>query len=632
MSRDTYLPLPTSTVGVRIPTGALWILASALWIPASALLFPASAARAQQVELNLDRGPHYPGAPIEIQIIATGFEEEPEPEATAPTPDRGRLDYLGVQSSTESSIVIVNGRLRQTNEVRFVYRYRYLAAKAGPSEIGSFTVAQNANSRSTTPLRLELRELELSDRLRVHLELPEQRVFVGQRIPIVLEIWFDQALRKNLHQYSLHVPLFDLGESFQFLEADGPEGTTDVTIETAEGTRKLRGIARDEVHRGTPYLVVTLTQTLIPLRAGDIEIEPSSLVADEATRWRRDFFGGRRVSHARKLRALDRRRVLRVGAIPGDKRPESFAGAVGSGFSLEVSADRSVVKVGDPIRLTFTLRGEGNLKTAGLPNLAADGLLDPRDFRVPAGSLPGRLEGKAKRFDAVVRVENERVREIPALEYSFFDTATQSFETVRSRPIALSVGMADVVDAEDVVSGDSPTGDDLAESALPSPAEAQRGGDPGREIPSSLSLSGADLSIERNLASLERSAGSGPGGRAVLSGLYLISSAMLGLVLVDRRRRSVDPDVLRIRALLTAQEKRIHAAAGQPGAVGVREVADALRTMLAETNEAGSAELDGLLGECDVRVYAPEEARPSIPEDLYERALGFARQIRSRTP
>ncbi len=597
---------------------SIWVLASTAW--------------AQQVELSVAPGPHYPGSPIEIEIVATGFEEEPIPEATAPTPERGRLDYRGVQPSTERSIRIVNGRIHQLNEVRFVYRYRYLAAEPGPSEIGSFTVTQGANSRSTAPLRLQLRALDLSDRLRVRLDLPEERVFVGQRIRVVLEIWFDEVLRKNLHDYTLTVPLFDRTESFQFVDAADAGGTTDVTIDAAEGERKLRGTARDEVHRGARYLVVSLTQTLIPLRAGDIEIEPSSLVADEATRWQRDFFGGRRVSHVRKLRALDRPQILRVGAIPGEKRPESFAGAVGKGFSLEVSADRSVVKVGDPIRLTFTLRGEGNLETAGLPNLAADGLLDPRDFRVPAGDLPGRLEGNAKRFEAVVRVENERVREIPALEYSFFNAAAQSFETVRSRPIALSVRAADVVGAEDVVSGDSPKADAVAESDPPPSAERLRQGDFGRQSPISRSLTGADLAIERNLTSLARSSAAGAGRRAAIAGIYLIPSALLGLVLLDRRRRSVDPRVLRVRARLSAQGKRIQAAAGLPNAEGVREVADALRTMLAEANEVGGTELEAFLGECDARIYAPAEIAPSNPEDLVERALGFARQIRDRTP
>ena len=87
-----------------------------------------------------------------------------------------------------------------------------------------------------------------------------------------------------------------------------------------------------------------------------------------------------------------------------------------------------------------------------------------------------------------------------------------------------------------------------------------------------------------------------------------------------------------MRARLSAQGKRIQAAAGLPNAEGVREVADALRTMLAEANEVGGTELEAFLGECDARIYAPAEIAPSNPEDLVERALGFARQIRDRAP
>ncbi len=191
---------------------------------------------------------------------------------------------------------------------------------------------------------------------------------------------------------------------------------------------------------------------------------------------------------------------------------------------------------------------------------------------------------------------------------------------------------ADVVGAEDGVSGDSPRADAVAESELPAAADGLRRGDLGGQSPSSLSLTGADLAIERNLTSLARSSAAGAGRRAVIAGIYLIPSALLGLVLLDRRRRSVDPRVLRVRARLSAQGKRIQAAAGLPNAEGVREVADALRTMLAEANEVGGTELEAFLGECDARIYAPAEIAPSNPEDLVERALGFARQIRDRAP
>ena len=114
-------------------------------------------------------------------------------------------------------------------------------------------------------------------------------------------------------------------------------------------------------------------------------------------------------------RQTDRARRLSVKQIPADRTPESFAGAVGSGFSLTVSADRTVVKVGEPIALHFELRGDGNLETAALPRLDAEGLLPANSFRVAEGEIPGRLEDGAKRFTTTVRVLDPGIQEIPAL-------------------------------------------------------------------------------------------------------------------------------------------------------------------------------------------------------------------------
>ena len=199
--------------------------------------------------------------------------------------------------------------------------------------------------------------------------------------------------------------------------------------------------------------MVSLPLTLVPLAAGTHALPPAGLLAEEGTQWRRDFFGGRRATRARKWRALDRERTLAIEALPLEQAPPSFAGAVGSGFNLEVSADRSVVQVGEPITLSLVLRGEGNLETAALPPLDAEGLLPAAAFRVPEDELAGALEGGAKRFSAVVRVLDEHVREIPALAYSWFDPATGGFETTHSRPIALSVGRAEVIGASIEISG-----------------------------------------------------------------------------------------------------------------------------------------------------------------------------------
>jgi hypothetical protein len=597
----------------------------------------AGAARAQQAELEVPSGPHYIGTPIEIRVIATGFDEEPVPVSDAPTPNRGRLDFVGVVLSTHQSFAIVDGQLRRTREVRFVYRYRYVASEPGHVQIGPFSVRQASVERVTNPVRLKIGELAASDRLDVRIELPQTPVFVGQRIPVVLEFSLETALQKNLHTYTLQAPLFDRTESFHFIDDLDPAATTDVEIETESGTRRLRGTTREEVRGRARFLVVRVERAMILLRPGSFEIEPASLVVDEATRWKRDFFGGRQVTHVRKLRAADRARTLQVGAVPVEDRPESFAGAVGRGYTLEVSADRSVVQVGDPITLTLTLRGEGNLDTAGLPPLSSKGLLDPTRFRVPAGDLTGKLEGEAKRFTAIVRVQDEDVREIPALEYSWFDAATQTYQTTRSRPIALSVRAAEVVSAADVISSESaqrllmPQMPEAAGGA--GAAEAASAGVPVRGVGGVMSFTGADLAIVRDIPTLARGASSQLGGRTRLAGLYLVPCLLLGIALLDRRRRAVDPEVIRLRKRLETQRRRIRAAAKQPGREGVRELADAVRQMLAELPDARSAEIDAFLGKCDALIYAPDAATresSAVSEaELRERAAYLADAIRS---
>ena len=273
------------------------------------------------------------------------------------------------------------------------------------------------------------------------------------------------------------------------------------------------GSAREEKRSGETYLIVEVRRIAVPLRAGSLEIPPATLDVEEGVRFRRDLFGGRRPTQIRKWRSTDRARRLSVKQIPADRTPESFAGAVGSGFSLTVSADRTVVKVGEPIALHFELRGDGNLETAALPRLDAEGLLPPTSFRVADGEIPGRLEDGAKRFTAMVRVLDPSVHEIPALEYSWFDPTTEQFRSTKSRPIALSVGDAQVIGAADVQSGErapeSPASD-LEERT----ARAASGSGP-------LVLTGADLAIERDaticcFAALRPAAGT----RWAVAGLY----------------------------------------------------------------------------------------------------------------
>jgi hypothetical protein len=543
------------------------------------------------------------GTPTEVRLHLEGFAEEPHPEVAVADPAQGSLELIEAAPQVSTAITIINGQVSQRKEVRFVYRYRYLSMHTGSVEIGPFVVTQKSVQRTAPAVRLELRDVPLSDRLRVLVRLPEEPGYVGQRIPVTLEIWLEPELQTNLHSYTLRAPVFELGEAFQFVEEPSGPGGLEMTVETATGR-------------------LSVTHALVPLRAGHYPLDPATLVVRELEPWPPARFGAASGGSARQLRATDVPRTLEVRPIPGEGRPASFAGAVGRGFTLEVSADRTIVGVGDPITLSFTLRGEGNLETAGLPALDAEGLL-PAGFRVPEGDLAGDLEDGSKRFSAVVRVRDADVDEIPPLAYAWFDPELGRYETTHTQPIALSVSAAEVIAADDVLRAEEET----AAGARRAEASAAR----AAEQAAPFSLSGADLAIERDPRVVLRDPRTVPGRLWLPAGLYLAGVLVLVAALADRRRREVDPTLARRRDRLREEVRHVRQAVKLPAEEAVAELARSLRRMLAEVPEARAEDLDTFLEECDARSYAPDRGGDaSLDETFRARALALATALEER--
>jgi hypothetical protein len=291
---------------------------------------------------------------------------------------------------------------------------------------------------------------------------------------------------------------------------------------------------------------------------------------------------------------------------------------VGQGFSLEVSADRTVVRVGDPIELTLQLRGDGLLESAGIPPLDVPGWLPADDFGTPQGELAGRLENGTKTFRAQVRVKRPGVTEIPALSYAFFNPRSRAYESVQSRPIALSVSDAQRVGAAEVVRpGAQP---------VPPPAAAAAQASP----PPTSSLLDADLAIERAPERLlSAPAGARPGVLAMLYGGGLAALLLGGWV---RRRRARDPVWIERRGRLHAELRGARRAAKGSDVGSVRALASSLRAMIALDPRARSEQTDQLLAECDALVFAPEGASPGADamRSVLARGCALAEQIGAR--
>jgi hypothetical protein len=573
-----------------------------------ALLAGTGSARAEvAVQLRVSRGPYHVGMPVEMHVHVTGFERSPDPRCEAAAPEGGTMVMTGLVPNISTSMQIIGGRVSRSESVTFICQFRFTPTRVGRFRFEPFRVSQATLSVASAPHALEVEEAPLDPQIRVRIEVSEAPVYIGQRVPIRIEWWLEDSLQDHISSYRIQSELFDREDAFRFLPDEQPQrGDQTLDIVTAQGDLSLRATVERRNEDGTDFLVVAAERTLIPLRDGRFDLPPATLQVEEVVRWQRDLFGGRRPAASHRIFARDESRRLIVRPAPATGRPAHFAGAVGRGFALDVVADRSVVQVGDPITLTLTVRGDGHLDAVGLPDWGAgDGLPTDR-FRLSEGNLSGEVRGDTKIFRLGVRVLDDSVREIPALPFSWFDPELGEYQTTHSRPVAVSVRPAQVIGADDVLASTEPR-DGRAEAA-----PGTRADDP---VPrqGSLSISGADLSIETDPTILLRRSG----GRASLrAAAYTGSLALIGAALWVKRRRNVPAEIMRLRVLVRRQRDRIRGATTLPPREALAEIAAALRELASGVPGASDASLEDFVRECDEILYSPgaEPAGMELPE------------------
>ncbi|MFV1967097.1 MAG: hypothetical protein ACC628_16845 [Pirellulaceae bacterium] len=613
-------------------------------------LLQASTLCAQQSQIVLERAPYYIDHPVLMRIVVQGFDEEPSPTVDIEsTPPELSVQLASIAPQVSSSVRIMSdpqtGRMRKSVTKTVVYSiyHRITARRPGRYTVGPFVIQQNGKEVRAQAVTLTFQDVAIDPDARIRLVLPDKPMYPDQRVPVSVEFWYAGDFG-NINELNICSPLFD-----QFTFAEDPRPTRNssiLPIQTKDGKLGLVADARRENVEGKPFTILSATRIMIPDRPGEFPLAPIMATTRKVTKWARarspfddSFFGGgmggslleemmgdrRRPAASELVRAVGQPRTLTVKPFPAENRPESFAGAVGSNFSLDVTAARTEVHVGDPITLNLTLRGAGNIDNAGLPPLSADGGMDSERFRLPETDISGRIEGGAKRFDVSIRVKDETVNRVPAIAYSWFDPDTETYHTTRSKPIALNVMPAKIVSSADVISS-------RTKSPRPPAGKSDSGGDNEESQPRSgapsFTLSGADLSIEPNARILFRDSRSRRGGVAVQVGLYIAGLLLIGLAVLGRKRSDIPPEILRRRQRLRRQRQRIEKTRGQPQQKAAEEVAASLRAMIAEMPNVSREEVDAVVVECEAVAYAPTDlGSDALDNLLLHRALAVADQI-----
>lgn len=305
--------------------------------------------------------------------------------------------------------------------------YRIVPTRAGSFALGPYTLDLNGETVRIPEVRLDVREASGGDGDRemifARLRLPDSPPYVHQV--------FDLELRL----YSL--PDIELGREISLLGGFPETGFVLGPFEELQ-------LVREEVD-GRFYNLRRFRTRVRALTAGEFTLQPAlrAGIVDRSQSRRRDPFGGFfddpffRVATTPVTAAVPPQ-TLAVRDIPPDGRPADFSGAVGQ-FTFTADVRPRELKVGEPITVTLRLQGVGNIAAARPPAYADTDLFRAYEARLLGDTPDPAADRGAKTFEQVVLPRTDDLRELPPLQFSFFDPAAGQYRNVTAGPFPLTV-------------------------------------------------------------------------------------------------------------------------------------------------------------------------------------------------
>jgi len=535
-----------------------------------------------------DREPHA-GMPFELILAVGGLEETPviaQPKLEIPG---AKVTPLGGEPHQSSMSIMVNGRQMGDVGVTWAFHWRIEVTNAGSLHIPAVTVTQGKTSATADAANVDVDAVPSTDAMKLELQLPNRPVFVGETLDTKL-VWLFRAKPQG---QDFTLPLAGL-DAFTVTQPPVPDPNRAIPFDI-NGKKLEFPYDGDAVEiNGQKWTRITIHMFVVPRVTGKVEIPPTTVAAG-LPYGQPDIFGR---YDTKMMRTSDVAKTLEVKPLPETDRPASFAGAVGTQFSMKVEASRSVVQQGEPVELTITVKSDQRLDTLAL------GKLDK--FTVPAEAPTGELseDGKTKTFKVTATVIGAAT-EIPALGFAYFDPAKNIYQTIHSDPIALSVKGGAVIGTNDVV------------AMAPKPGAPKPGITPDDDA----ALVGAELALSAP-SDTDKQPLSGALLAALLVLLYAVPLGVFALRSWQHRTRDQREDAAEVK---TAR-KKVDAELARADKEPARETAGALSAALRALARVLERDLDddGLLARLETESFSRTAKDAPLPGELRQGARDLA--------
>jgi hypothetical protein len=429
----------------------------------AASTLPASFAAEQQswlMEVVVSPEDIFLGEAAQLNIMVHGYHPAlGQPDLSALPAE---VQFLGQQDRSQQSIQIINGVQQVTRVSGRQFTYRIQPHETG--RISLTSIRLTAPDGSPVPMNdtaLFVRPIPEQDYARLWISVPPHEVIVDE----TFEVTFHLRLRKLARPYHEHSPI-PRGTSPQlfipYLDRHPGEGlqSENITqllqrmlVRDGEGFRiNDRVIGRDpfggmfgrdqaalfRLHQKTDpqnpdYMLYTLTSQWSADREGDFVFGPARFRGQLITKVHE---GG--MPEFANIYALSETATVQVRNPPAAGRPATFIGATGTRFHIEATLDTQLCQVGDPVTLTIEITTDGQANRIRSPRPPSLAPLE-KDFRLQAEPIRSESITGGRRFSYLIRPRRAGTLEIPAIDISYFDITSRTYQSISSDPMPIRV-------------------------------------------------------------------------------------------------------------------------------------------------------------------------------------------------
>ena len=347
---------------------------------------------------------------------------------------------IGPNRSMQSSYQMINGHTSQSSSI--TYTYIVAATKGGSYTIPAAHVVVDGKKIASNALTIKVIGSTGSNSRPYNDDEGEEVREMGSRISgsdLFIKV---SANKKRVYEQEpilLTYKVYTLVQLSQ-LRGDMPDLKSFYTQEVDLPQQKSFSL---ETVNGRPYRTCTWSQyVMFPQTTGKLHI-PAITFEGVVIQQNRNvdpfeaFFNGGSgyVEVKKKIEAPG----IEILVDPLPQRPATFSGGVGK-FNISAQLDKTETKANDPITLRIIVSGTGNLKLIKQPviNLPKDfDKYEPKVTEQTKLTTAG-IEG-SKIYDVLIVPRHQGKYDIPPVEFTYFDTSTKRYETVKTEAFHLDV-------------------------------------------------------------------------------------------------------------------------------------------------------------------------------------------------